>query len=179
MRLPVPQIPWGRANQFGDLMRVLKFRAVHFDYRAGISKEDLRRSLDNARLAGAGGPQEQQVSDWAPRRAQPGTEHLIELDKRLHGLLLPHDPLPQRMLKMARRRTPLSRVQLFPVGRLCCCCHDVSFTVVTWNQQNHDIGAFFSTTKAGCTNNAMVVAGSLNLHSALPRSTRGCMLGNS
>src|SRR5216683_3724665 len=131
MRLPVPQIPWGRANQFGDLMRVLKFRAVHFDYRAGISKEDLRCSLDNARLAGAGGPQEQQVSDWAPRRAQPGTEHLIELDKRLHGLLLPHDPLPQRVLKMARRRTPLSRVQLFPVGPLRCCCHDVSFAVVT------------------------------------------------
>src|SRR6266852_2309553 len=131
MRLPVPQIPWGRANQFGDLMRVLKFRAVHFDYRAGISKEDLRRSLDNARLAGAGGPQEQQISDWAPWRAQPGTEHLIELDKRLHGLVLPNDLLPQRILKMARRGTPLSRVQLFVVGPLCCCCHDVSFTVVT------------------------------------------------
>src|SRR5258708_39291717 len=130
MRLPVPQIPWGRSNQFGDLMRVLKFRAVHFDYRAGISKEDLRCSLDNARLAGAGGPQEQQVSDWAPRRAQPGTEHLIELDKRLHGLVLPHDLLLQRILKMARRRTPLSRVQLFPVGRLRCCCHNVSFTVL-------------------------------------------------
>src|SRR5258707_12318232 len=32
---------------------------------------------------------------------------------------------------MARRGTPLSRVQLFVVGSLCCCCHDVSFTVVT------------------------------------------------
>src|SRR5260370_27989591 len=70
------------------------------------------------------------MSDWGPRRAQPGTEHLIELDKRLHGLVLPYDLLPQRILKMARRRTPLSRVQLFVVGPLCCCCHDVSFTVL-------------------------------------------------
>src|SRR5258708_16059905 len=32
---------------------------------------------------------------------------------------------------MARRGTPLSRIQLFVVGPLYCCCHDVSFTVVT------------------------------------------------
>src|SRR5882762_2514487 len=31
---------------------------------------------------------------------------------------------------MARRGTPLSRVQLFVVGPLRCCCHNVSFTVV-------------------------------------------------
>src|ERR1700747_1049297 len=43
------------------------------------------------------------------------------------------------MLKMERRRTSLSRVQPSPVGRLCCCCHDVSFTAVTRNQHRHDI----------------------------------------
>ena len=55
----------------------------------------------------------------------------MELDKCLHGLGLAHDLLRQRILKMARRGTPHSRVQLFVVGPLCCCCHDVSFTVVT------------------------------------------------
>src|SRR5260370_4191048 len=32
---------------------------------------------------------------------------------------------------MARRGTALSSVQLFVVGQLCYCCHDVSFTGVT------------------------------------------------
>ena len=27
-------------------------------------------------------------------RAQPGTEHLMEIDKRLHGLVLSHDFFP-------------------------------------------------------------------------------------
>src|SRR6266404_3880069 len=94
MRLPVPQVPWGRANQFGDLMRVLKFRAIHFDYRSAIAEQNLSGGLDNARLAWTGRPQKEQVSNWASWRVQPGTEHLVEFDKRLHGLVLSHDFLP-------------------------------------------------------------------------------------
>ncbi len=62
---------------------------------------------------------------------QARAEHLIKIDERLHGLILPNYSLPQFLLEMTRCRTPHPRVQLFVVGPLCCCCHDVSFTVVT------------------------------------------------
>jgi len=38
MRLAMAQIPWGRADEFGDFMRVLKFRTINLDYRAGFAK---------------------------------------------------------------------------------------------------------------------------------------------
>jgi hypothetical protein len=65
MGLPMAQVPWGRANQFGDLMGVLELRTIHFDQRSAISKQNFCRSFDNARLAGAGRSQKQQVSNGA------------------------------------------------------------------------------------------------------------------
>jgi hypothetical protein len=56
MRFPVPQTPCGRANQFGDLVRVLKFRAIHFDECPAISEANLCSGIDNVGLAGAGRP---------------------------------------------------------------------------------------------------------------------------
>jgi hypothetical protein len=47
----MPQVPWRRANQLRDLMGVLKFRAIHFDYRSAIAEENLRSGFHNARLA--------------------------------------------------------------------------------------------------------------------------------
>jgi hypothetical protein len=62
---------------------------------------------------------------------QARAEHLIKIDERLHGLILPNYSLPQFLLEMTRRGTPLLWVQFLAVGRLCCSCHNVSFTVVT------------------------------------------------
>src|SRR4029077_2686989 len=64
---------------------------------------------------------------------QARAENLIEIDERFDGLILPNYSLPQFLLKMTRRRTPLLRIQffIFPVGRLRCCCHNISFTVAT------------------------------------------------
>ena len=39
------QIARGRTNQLGDFVRVLKLRAVHFDDRASVAKQYLRRSF--------------------------------------------------------------------------------------------------------------------------------------
>src|SRR5229473_1781122 len=61
---------------------------------------------------------------------QAGAEHLIEIGKSLHGLFLPDNLVPQRALKMAGRRTALSRVQHLCVAPLRCCCHNFSFRVV-------------------------------------------------
>src|SRR6266436_6329514 len=118
---------------------MLKFRAVHFDQGARVPKQYLCRRFHNARLARTGRPQKQQISHRAARRIQSGAEDLIEIHKRFDGLVLPHDLPPQRILKIARRETPLSRVQLFPLARLRCCCHNIPFTVVTRTQLEHDI----------------------------------------
>src|SRR5271167_2272446 len=124
MGLTVTKIAWRTANQFCDLMRVLKFRAIHFDQRSAIAEQNLRSGLDNARLAGAGRSQKQQVSDGTTWRMKPSTKHLIQLDKRFDGFVLPDDFLPQRIFKMSRGGTPLFRVQFLYEGRLRCCCHN-------------------------------------------------------
>ena len=51
MSFPVPQIARRRTNQFRNFMRVLEFRAVHFDNRACIAKQNLRSRFHDARLA--------------------------------------------------------------------------------------------------------------------------------
>ena len=51
MGLAVAQVSWRRADQFGNLVRVLKLRAIHLDERTGISEQDLGRGFDDARLA--------------------------------------------------------------------------------------------------------------------------------
>jgi hypothetical protein len=41
---------------------------------------------------------------------QAGAENMIKVNERLHGLMLPNYSLPQFLLEMARRGTPLLRV---------------------------------------------------------------------
>jgi hypothetical protein len=62
---------------------------------------------------------------------QARAEYLVKIDERLYGLILPNYSLPQFLLEMSRRGTPLLWVQFLAVGRLRCSCHNVSFTVVT------------------------------------------------
>jgi hypothetical protein len=73
---------------------VLKFGAIHFNYRACISEQN----LGNLLLLGPTGSRKTRIveaaADWTAWRAQPSTEHLVELDKRLYGLVLSHDFLP-------------------------------------------------------------------------------------
>jgi hypothetical protein len=45
---------------------------------------------------------------------QTGAEHLIDINKRLHGFVLPDDFLPQRTLELAIRGTAFFRVQNLP-----------------------------------------------------------------
>src|ERR1035441_1087422 len=50
MRLPMPQIPRRRSDQFGNLMRMLKFRAVNLDAGPCVPEQSLRHGLDHPRL---------------------------------------------------------------------------------------------------------------------------------
>ena len=112
MRFAVPQISRRRSDQFRNFVRVLKFRAIHLDHRARISKQHFGGSLDDARLARARRPQEQQIPHRPPRRIQPGAKHLVQVHYGLHRFVLPHDFPPQPSFKIPRLNTPASRIQL-------------------------------------------------------------------
>src|SRR6266850_3136390 len=83
---------------------------------------------------------------------QTGAEHLIDINKRLHGLVLPDDFLPQCTLKLASCSTAFFRVQnpgepqIRPfsqartafsfMGRLYCCHHNCSFYCTSSTQRD-------------------------------------------
>src|SRR2546422_6949894 len=100
--LPVPQIPRRRANQLGNLVRVLKLGAIHLDPRPRVPEQNLRRGFHNARLPRPGRPQEQQVAHRTSLRAHPRAEHLVEIHQSAHALFLADDPSAQLLLKSLR-----------------------------------------------------------------------------
>src|SRR2546428_536468 len=90
--LPVPQIPRRRANQLGNLVRVLKLGAIHPDHRPRVPEQYLRRGFHNARLPRPGRPQEQQVAHRTSLRAHPRQEDLVEVHQSANAFLLTDDP---------------------------------------------------------------------------------------
>jgi len=56
---------------------MLKFGAIHLNYRAGIPEENLRGRFDDTRFARSGRSQEQQVADWPSLRVQSGAKDLM------------------------------------------------------------------------------------------------------
>ena len=72
MRLSMSQISRRRSDQLGDLMAVLKLRAIDLDASACIAKQRLRHGLHDARLAAARRSQKQQIAHRSPRRIQSG-----------------------------------------------------------------------------------------------------------
>src|SRR5215510_5546591 len=102
MRLPVPKIPRWRADQLGNFVTVLKFSAINFDQRAGISKEALGHGLDHSGLSRPGWAQEQKVAHRTARWIQPCQEHLVDFCNFLNGRLLTNDPAAQIAFKIFR-----------------------------------------------------------------------------
>src|SRR5260370_10718016 len=109
--LPMPQIPRRRANQLGNLMGVLKFRAVDLDYRAGVSKENLGGGFHDARLARTGRPEKKQIPYRTARRIQSGAKDLVQVHQCLHTLFLSDNFPPQRGLEIDRVRAALVGIE--------------------------------------------------------------------
>src|SRR5581483_10249831 len=63
VRLAMAEVARVLADQFRDLMNVLKLRAVNLDDRFWIVHQAFRRRLDKTRLAAAGRPEKQEVAD--------------------------------------------------------------------------------------------------------------------
>src|SRR5207247_6065062 len=94
------EITRGRTDQLGDLMAVLKLRAVDLDEGAWTAKKDFGRSLYNARLAGASRSQKQKITDRAVRHSHSRQIDLIHVDDSAHGAILPNDLAQQPAFKV-------------------------------------------------------------------------------
>src|SRR5690348_11995589 len=114
MGLAVSQISRRRADQLGDLMRVLELGAIDLDTCPRVSKQRLRHRLDYPRLSRASRSQEEQVPHRTSRRVQARQEHLIDLYHLLDRLILPHNAPPQSSFK-------LSSIVASPVRIEHCC----------------------------------------------------------
>ena len=77
VRITVPQITGRRANQFSNLVRVLKLRAIDLHHGAFVAKQSLRRGFHDAGFSRSGGSKKQQIPDRPARRVQPRAKYLI------------------------------------------------------------------------------------------------------
>src|ERR1700722_20250038 len=102
MSFAMAQIAWGRADQLGDFMGVLKLRTVDFDYRAGITEQNFGGGFDDAGLPCPGGAQKEQIAHRASRRVQTSTENLVQVDNGLKCFVLAHDLAVESCFKIAR-----------------------------------------------------------------------------
>src|SRR5438552_3338006 len=116
MGLAMPQIAWGRTDQFGNFMGVLEFGAVDLDDRAPISKENLGSRFDDAGLARACRSEKKQVADWAPWRVQARAEHLIHIDQGLYAFFLSDDLGAQRAVEVPSVTAADRWIQLLAYG---------------------------------------------------------------
>src|ERR1700692_3073648 len=99
MSFAVAEIARGRADDLGDFVGVLEFGAVDFDDGAGAAEENFCGGFDNAGLAGAGGPEEEQIADGAAGRVESSGENLEQLDESLNAVILADDFRTQSVLK--------------------------------------------------------------------------------
>jgi hypothetical protein len=72
-------------------VRVLELGAIDLDAGFGVAEERLGNRLDNARLAGAGRSEEQEVADWAPGSVHARQKHLIDFSNFFDRLVLADD----------------------------------------------------------------------------------------
>src|SRR5216683_3936418 len=112
MRLAMPQVSWGRANQLGNFMRVLKFRAIYLNHGAGVAKENFRSRFHDTRLPRACRPKKQQIPYRAAWRVQSSAKDLVQVHQRLDTLFLSDDLPSQRGLEIDRIRAALAGVEI-------------------------------------------------------------------
>ena len=112
MSFAVAEISRRGADQFSDLVAVLKLGAVDFDHSSRIAGQTFSRRFYQARFAGTGWPQEKKISNGPPGARHPRDISLVNVDDLLDGFILPHNPLSQVALQLLRLQPCLRRIQL-------------------------------------------------------------------
>src|SRR5260370_40032947 len=111
MGFTMSQVARRRADQVGNCVRVLKFRAIDLDHGARVAKENLGGRLHDARLPRARRPKEQQVPYGAAWRVQSGAKHLVQVHQRLDTLFLSDNFSLQRGLEIDGVRAALAGIE--------------------------------------------------------------------
>ncbi len=121
------QIARGRTDQFGNFVAVLELSTVDLNYRPWILQQAFRRCLHDARLAGTGGPEEQEVPDRPPGSTHSGEMHLIDVHDLLYRVVLAdYEPVQTafQALRFAARFRRIQRdVRFHHVGPLSQALH--------------------------------------------------------
>src|SRR5437667_12167396 len=112
------EITRGRTDQLGDLVAVLKLRAVDLDEGAWTAKKDFGRSLYNARLAGASRSQKQKITDRAVRHSHSRQIDLIHVDDSAHAAILPNDLAQQPAFQVEDFSTSYPGIQHYLVRQM-------------------------------------------------------------
>ena len=94
-----------RADQFRDLVRVLKFGTVDLNDGVRFVKEHLGRGLDDTRFAGAGRPEKQQCPDRTRRIIHPGEIDLKQTAHTPNRTFLTDDLSQEFVFKLGRSGT--------------------------------------------------------------------------
>ena len=88
VRFPVSQVSGRRTDQFGDFVRVLKFRAIDFDYRVRVAHQALCQRFHRTGFSRAGRSQKQEVTHRTSRARHARLVGLINVNDLLNCLVL-------------------------------------------------------------------------------------------
>ena len=119
MGFAMPEVSGRRTDQLGDFVAMLKLRAIDLDDRAGIAHQAFRGGFHQARFAGTGGSQEEQIADRPSGAGHAGQVRLINADDLLNGLVLADDSLPQIDVQLLRLKSGLRWIELFVQAPHC------------------------------------------------------------
>src|SRR5262245_32884418 len=82
------EVAWRRADQLGDLVRVLEFRAINLNDRVSVSEEHLRGSFDHVSLARSSRSEKQHGSERSVWAGHTGLKYLVYGSEVANGSLL-------------------------------------------------------------------------------------------
>src|SRR6266545_5986814 len=105
------KVAWRRADQFSNLMRMLKLGAVDLYHGVCIAIERLSCSLNDSSFAGTGWAQEDHRADRSVRRVHPSEKNLVKTAHTPHGPLLPHNSGRKPLFEILCMRPLLVRVK--------------------------------------------------------------------
>src|SRR5215475_22340 len=112
--LAVSEIAWGRADQFGYFVRMLKLGAIDLDHRIRIAEQNFGGGLDRTRFTRASRSQEEQCAKRLVRQSHLCEIDLVNLRERKHRVVLSDNAFEQFTLEFARLIAPLSGVERDP-----------------------------------------------------------------
>jgi hypothetical protein len=91
MRREYLQFGIDRADQFSDLMRMLKLCAIDLDNGVRVAKENFRRRFNQACLARSGRTEKEQCAKGTISLVESGQKKLIKTTHTGHGVVLSND----------------------------------------------------------------------------------------